>query len=175
MPFPLSKRQTNMFVQCFNTLDENNKLTYVLTSIDTPEPRPFIPAHVTKHAQDFLIKNQEKISKRKTVRLDILMICGEFHFHDENTFTLTEYSNLDPNISINMPKTFEKLFIQSFVNGKFEILRSLMGKNYSKKGFTGTPYENFIKNFKSNPEKKLFENVQKDMANFIMRNKKAKM
>jgi len=40
-----------------------------------------------------------------------MMLCGEFEFHDENTFTLTEYSNLNPNVSVNMPKTFEKMFI----------------------------------------------------------------
>lgn len=79
-----------------------------------------------------------------------MMLCGEFEFHDENTFTLTEYSNLNPNVSVNMPKTFEKMFIQSFVNGKFNILQNLMGKNYSKKGFAGSPYDSYIKNANKN-------------------------
>ena len=104
-----------------------------------------------------------------------MMLCGEFEFHDENTFTLTEYSCLDANISMNMPKTFEKIFIQSFVNGKHETLKSLMGKNYSKKGFTGSEYESCIKNINSNPELNLFQDVQKDMATFIMKNKKPRM
>ena len=50
-----------------------------------------------------------------------------------------------------------------------------MGKNVSKKGYAGSPYESIIKNAKMNPEIKLFERVAKDLANFIMKNKKARM
>jgi len=50
-----------------------------------------------------------------------------------------------------------------------------MGKNYSKKGFAGSPYDSYIKNANKNQERKLFDNVAKDMANFIMKNKKARM
>jgi hypothetical protein len=35
MPFPLSIRQSNVFVQAFNNLEVDGTMTYVLSSIDT--------------------------------------------------------------------------------------------------------------------------------------------
>ena len=63
-------------------------------------------------------QNGDLNKKNKTVKMDVKLLCGEFKFHDKNTFTLTEYSSINVN-SFSLPKTFNKMFIKSFVNGKF--------------------------------------------------------
>ena len=48
------------------------------------------------------------------------------------------------------------MFIKSFVNGKYNTLKQLMGHGSSKTGYKGSQYEDTIKNIKTNIEYKLY-------------------
>ena len=123
MPFPLSVRQSSVYVQAFNNLEVNGTLTYILTSIDTGsgEDRK-VPQHIREIATQFLKENGNQNKNKKTVNMDIKLLCGEFKFHDKSTFTLSEYSSINVN-SFSLPKTFNKMFIKSFVLGKFNTMQ----------------------------------------------------
>jgi hypothetical protein len=155
MPFPLSIRQSNVFVQAFNNLEVDGTMTYVLSSIDTKsgEDRK-VPQHIKERAAQYL-KEKGETDNKKTVSMDIKLLCGEFKFIDKNTFTLAEYSSINVN-SFSLPKTFNKMFIKSFVNGKFTTMNQLFGANVSKKGYKGSEYEKVILNIKNNKEYQLY-------------------
>jgi len=54
MPFPLSIRQSTVFVQAFNNLEANGTMVYVLSSIDSKsgEDRK-LPLHIKKAAEHY--------------------------------------------------------------------------------------------------------------------------
>ena len=99
--------------------------------------------------------------------MDIKLLCGEFKLIDKNIFKLAEYSSINVN-SFSLPKTFNKMFIKSFVNGKFNTMKSLYGDGSSKKGYKGSQYESAIINIKKNKEYDLYCNIQKDMQKYLM-------
>ena len=71
---------------------------------------------------------------------------GEIEFHDENNLTLTEYTHLNPNSSIGIPKLFAKTFVNQFTGAKYPNLYRLVGDKFSKKGFKGSPFGDACKN-----------------------------
>jgi hypothetical protein len=54
MPFPLSIRQSTVFVQAFNNLEANGTMIYALSSIDTKstEDRK-LPLHIRKASEQY--------------------------------------------------------------------------------------------------------------------------
>jgi hypothetical protein len=125
MPFPLSVRQSAMYCCAYNNLEFNGTITYILSSIDTEsgEDRK-VPANIKDIANKFLKQNGSH--SKKTVKMDCKLLAGEFKFHDKNTFTLREYSSININ-SFSLPKTFNKMFIKSFVTGKLATMNQLFG------------------------------------------------
>ena len=66
----------------------------------------WIPKHIQKVGDQYLKDNAKEIKKRKSVPVNSDYLMGEIEFHDENNLTLTEYTHLNPNSPVGLPKMF---------------------------------------------------------------------
>ena len=127
MPFPLSTRQGDMYLNLFNNLEVNNKLLFAVKSYDCDKFQFWIPPHIQKIGNEYLKKNAEAIKKRRTVKIEADFLIGEIEFHNNDTFTLTAYSHFNPKSTLKVPEVFEKMFGRTFVNGWYNNLNAYMG------------------------------------------------
>ena len=163
MPFPLSTRQGDMYLNLFNNIEVNNKLLFTVKSYDCDKSQFWIPPHIQKIGDDYLRKNADLIKKRRTVKIEADFLIGEIEFHNDETFTLTAYSHFNPKSTLSVPEVFEKMFGRTFVNGWYNNLNQYMGQT-SKQGYKGTGYEKVIKNMKKNENLAGYNQLQKDFA-----------
>ena len=164
MPFSLSNRQSEMIFYIFNNIEVNNKLCYMIRTYDHDF---WIPRHVQKIGDQYLKENAKAIKKRRTVKVNSEILMGEIEFHDENNFTLTECTHLNPNSPVSLPGFFEKTFISQYTSAKYDVIYNIMGEKFSKKGLKGTVWENSEKS--SDKYKELFREVQKDLLNHVVK------
>ena len=131
MPFPLSERRSDLYLQIFNTIEENGKLLFMLRSYDSNDKHGkhfWLPSHIQQEGDSYL-KMTRMHQTKQYVKLDIDLLVAEIELHDDQRITFKGYSHFCPRVSIGLPESFERYFGRNIFLSMYKRLQEELGEN----------------------------------------------